>query len=213
MGLTTSYLNQIKNTKDMFDAIKQAQAPDKFTIKFLEDLGFTSTNDRGFVNMLKALGFLDDSGIPVQRYFEYLDDKNSQYVLAEGIKEAYEDLFRINKKAFEMKSDEIKGKLKTLLQGSKGEQVLGKMTSTFLTLCSLANFSKDNLHKVEFSDTSEIKINDSKIKEQLNEIKDENVFNNKPDFNLKYSINIELPATRDKSIYDAIFKSIKENLL
>ena len=30
---------------------------------------------------------------------------------------------------------------------------------------------------------------------------------------LRYSINIELPATRDKHVYDAIFKSIRENLM
>lgn len=33
------------------------------------------------------------------------------------------------------------------------------------------------------------------------------------EISLKYSINIELPTTRDQLVYDAIFKSIKENLL
>ena len=210
MGLTTAYLVQVKNTKDIFEAIKQAQAPDKFTIKFLYDLGFTSTNDRGFVNMLKALGFLDDSGVPTQRYYDFLDDANSKHVLADGIREAYGDLFRVNNNAQDMTHEAVKGKLKTLLQGSKGEQVLTKMTSTFKTLCSLANFGQ---HKKTVKKTETKEIIPQKVVESAKQPIENNIPIQDNNLNLKYSINIELPATRDKAVYDAIFKSLKENIL
>lgn len=32
-------------------------------------------------------------------------------------------------------------------------------------------------------------------------------------FSLAYNINIELPAVRDQAVYDAIFKSLRDNLL
>ena len=96
MGITEVYYSQVKNVPQIFDALKQAQAPDKFTTKFLYDLGFTSVNDRPFVNVLKALNFIDESGAPKQRYYDYLDDDNSKIVLAQGIREAYSDLFAVN---------------------------------------------------------------------------------------------------------------------
>lgn len=207
MSITESYYAQVKNVPDIFSALLNAQAPDKFTQKFLYDLGFTSVNDRPFVSVLKSLGFIDEGGGPTQRYYDYLDEENSKKILAQGIREAYADLFAVNQKAFDMTSDQVKGKLKSLLQGSKSDSVLKKMASTFTTLCSLADFSgipkSMEKEKVEKPALREEKIIEPKIdtKRESGEI------------SLKYSINIELPSTRDKLIYDAIFKSIRENLL
>jgi hypothetical protein len=53
--------------------MQTAQAPQRFTQKFLENLGFPNTNDRAVINILKALGFLDDTGVPIKRYHQYLD--------------------------------------------------------------------------------------------------------------------------------------------
>ncbi len=158
--------------------------------------------------MLKSLGFIDESGIPTQRYYDYLDEENSKSVLAVGIREAYGDLFAVNQKAYEMTHEQVKGKLKSLLQGKKGSVVLRKMAATFVTLCSLADFSgipktmekkkadtSPNIEKVIIKEPSKSKADVSK------------------DLSLKYSINIELPNTRDQLVYDAIFRSIRENLL
>ena len=59
MALTTAYLTQTKNLEAILEAIRNAQAPEKFTSRFLVDLGFSSTNDRLMVGMLRALGFIE----------------------------------------------------------------------------------------------------------------------------------------------------------
>ena len=46
MALMTSYLIKAGNAEDFFKAIRNAQAPERFTQTFLKDLGFTSSNDR-----------------------------------------------------------------------------------------------------------------------------------------------------------------------
>lgn len=68
MGLPIGYMpgNYSKISK-YFETIINAQALDKFTVKFMKDLGFTSSTDTQFVNVLKALGFLDESGAPTER--------------------------------------------------------------------------------------------------------------------------------------------------
>jgi hypothetical protein len=208
MAITEAYYAQVKNVADIFKALLNAQAPEKFTQKFLYDLGFTGVNDRPFVSVLKALDFIDESGVPTQRYYDYLDEENSESVLAIAVREAYGDLFAVNQKAYEMTNEQVKGKLKSLLQGRKSDAVLKKMAATFTTLCNLADFSG-------IPKTMEKKKADAtpvKEKPKTKELSVSKVGAGK-ELSLKYSINIELPNTRDQLVYDAIFRSIRENLL
>src|ERR1035437_6782758 len=112
MALTSAYLVAAKNLPAFLDAIRKARAPEKLSLKFIEDLGFKSTNDRLFISVLKGLGFIEDNGVPKQRYFDFLDDGRWQSVLADGVREAYEDIFRLNKKANTLSRSELTGKLK-----------------------------------------------------------------------------------------------------
>ena len=91
MALTNSYLTSTKNLESIINSVINAKAPDRFTNKFLEDLGYKSSNDRLVVGMFKALGLLDDSGQPLQRYYEFLDQTQTGKILAIGIEEAYGD--------------------------------------------------------------------------------------------------------------------------
>ena len=89
MPLPTSYMTgSFSKIPQYFDVLLTAQAPEKFTVKFFADLGFTSSNDRQFINVLKAIGFLDNSGTPTQRYYRFLDQSCSKKMVAEGIREA-----------------------------------------------------------------------------------------------------------------------------
>ena len=101
MALTNSYLTSTKNLESIINSVINAKAPDRFTNKFLEDLGYKSSNDRLVVGMFKALGLLDDSGQPLQRYYEFLDQTQTGKILAIGIEEAYGDLFNLRKRCSE----------------------------------------------------------------------------------------------------------------
>src|SRR5687767_11322460 len=107
MALPTSYLTSTKNLQGILNSILGAQAPDKFTTRFLESLDYKATSDRLVIGVLKSLGFLADDGRPTQRYFEYLDQSQSGRVLAQAIREAYEDLFQVNKAAHTMSRGEV----------------------------------------------------------------------------------------------------------
>lgn len=78
MALTTSYLTSTKNFEGIMNSILGARAPERFTNKFLEDLGYKSSNDRLITGVLKALGLLTDAGEPTQRYYDFLDQSPSQ---------------------------------------------------------------------------------------------------------------------------------------
>jgi hypothetical protein len=206
MALANTYLTQVKNLGAILESIRGAQAPERFTAKFLENLGFKSTNDRLIIPVLKALGFIDESGAPKQRYFRFLDQEFHRQVLAEGIREAYGDLFALNTSANQMGQTWVKNKLKTLTQGAKSEAVLVKMAMTFTALSKYADFSASPPAKAE-----ELKTTIPQPKTQETERIPE-TGRTRP-LSLAYNIHVELPAVRDQAVYDAIFRSLRENLL
>jgi hypothetical protein len=188
------------------NAVQTAQAPERFSQKFLQDLEFTSSNDRLFIGLLKGLGFIEESGTPKQRYYDFLDQTQSREVLAQAIREGYDDLFRINKDAHKLSEDEVKNKLKTLTRGEKSDNVLGWMAKTFKALCDYASWK--NSSKV--ADTSAAEPVEGTIEEP--EVLKNDSGRSAP-LSLHYNIQIHLPATRDAAGYNAIFKALRDHLL
>lgn len=207
MALMTAYLQTTKNLQNIINSLISAKAPERFTNKFLEDLGFKSTNDRLYIGVFKGLGLLDENGVPTQRYHQFLDQSETGKVLAIGIQEAYEDLFALRKDAQTLSNDEVKGKLKTLTQGQKSDNILLLMTNTFKALCDVADWtSDDNVGQTFAVDvTQEKTLEDNVAKGDL--------INQGRKMNLHYNIQIHLPETTNMAVYDAIFQSLKKHLL
>ena len=114
MALPNSYTLKVGTISDYFEGILNAEAPDRFSHKFLESIGFASSNDRTLIGILKELGFLNTDGAPQDRYYSFLDRSMAARVLAEGIKEAYSDLFAVNTSAHSLSVDDAYNKLRTL---------------------------------------------------------------------------------------------------
>jgi hypothetical protein len=189
----------------ILEAIKQAQAPAAFTTRFLSDLGFKSSSDRLIVAMLKALGLLNQGGQPTERYFRYLDRSQSKRVMAEGVREAYADLFQLNVNANKLPKNEVKEKLKTLTQGQHKDSVLDKMAMTFKAFSDQADFSEPPRAE-KHADEEPEGIADAPGGENLPPL-------NEAAFGaLTYSIEIHLPESRDPAVYDALFQSLRRHL-
>lgn len=208
MSLTNSYLTTTKNLESIINSVISAKAPERFTNKFLEDLGYKSSNDRLVIGMFKALGLLDDSGQPLQRYFEFLDQSQTGKVLAVGIEEAYEDLFNLRKDAQNLTNEEVKNKLKTLTQGQKSDKILSLMAMTFRAFCDIADW--DQLGQNKVSKNAENLPLDNKLSVTIpTPIGKEQQIG----MNLHYNIQIHLPETTNMAVYDAIFQSLKKHLM
>lgn len=175
----------------------------------MADLGFTSSNDRQFVNVLKVIGFLDEAGTPTERYFKFLDQSFSKQMVAEGIKEAYSDLFALNTSANKLTKAEVEGKFKTLTNGSKENATIGYMASTFINLCGYADWSEPvnttPLTQLHPATGSEQVITEEPRKSEIPAQEHKT-------FDLNYDIHIHLPATRDQAVYDALFASLAKHI-
>ena len=205
MTLPTSYLTSTKNLDAILTAIQGAQAPEKFTQAFLESLEFKSTSDRLVIGVLKLLGFIDDSGRPKDRYFRFLDQTQSAKVLAEGIREAYQDLFKVNVKAHELGKQGVVNKFKTLGQGQISDAVLDKMAMTFTALVKKADFQSPPTSTTSLTEgtakTEDLSDNGTGARAEIKL------------GGLVYNIQIVLPESRDAAVYDALFTSLRRHLL
>lgn len=207
MALPTSYMTgSFTKIPQYFDTLLTAKAPEKFTVKFFADLSFTSSNDRQFINVLKAIGFLDESGAPTDRYYRFLDQSHSKKMVAEGIREAYVDLFNLNISANTMTQSEVEGKFKTLTNGSKAPATITQMAKTFLGLCGYADWSNVEPTKESTNTSSSV---------ETKTVEADTPLTNKcgsAGFDLNYNIHIHLPATRDQAVYDALFASLSKHI-
>jgi len=207
MALPKAYFTSTKNVDAILAAIQAAQAPPRFTQKFLEGLGFPGVADRLFINVLKSLGFLTDTGVPTGRYHEYLDQTQSKLVMAQGVREAYGDLYQINVKAHDMPLADVKNKMKTLSQGQYGDSVLNKMAGTFKVLAKNSDFSRPPAATNVENQPEDSKNEQSETPKALKERESLRIGG------LVYTINIQLPESRDQAVYDALFRSLREHLL
>jgi Family of unknown function (DUF5343) len=221
VNLPNSYTIKTNSIPEYFDAMLNAQPPERFSQKFLENLGFTSTNDRLFIGILKDLGFLNQDGTPQSRYYEFLDRSRSKQVLAAGIREAFQELFAVNTKAYDLTSDEARNKLRTLYAGSKTDLVIGNVARTFRALCDYADFNEDVTTELTVAsapeDTPSATPKDVKVSSELKASPTETqpALHERDRISpnaLQYHINIVLPDSRDQAVYDAIFRSLREHL-
>jgi hypothetical protein len=216
MALPKAYLTSIKNVDKILTAIQQGQAPKQFTTRFLEGLGYKSSSDRLIIGVLKALKFLDDNGRPRQRYFDYLDQGQSERVMAEALREAYADLYELNIKAHDLTRTDLKGKMKTLTQGAYTDSVIDKMAMTFQALAKKADFEAATPPPPPPDEPPDGEPPEDEEPEPGEDEKDRGRRRRRRPVGiggLVYNIEIVLPESRDPAVYDALFTSLRTHLL
>lgn len=212
MSLPNSYTIKPGAIPEYFEAMLNAEAPDRFSYKFLEGIGYSSSNDRLLVGILKELGFLNPDGAPQERYYKFLDRSMSQKILANGIREAYSDLFAVNKSAHELSADHAFNKLRTLYKGEKKDTVIKNISKTFAALCDYADFSASPSNSTNSEKSPKNEDDQNKTEKVPTGDTHRNVQTGLEMSSLQYHINIVLPDTRDQAVFDAIFKSLRDHL-
>ena len=195
------YVNSYGKISELFKRIKEAAVPPKFTNDFLySKLALKSTTHRAFIPLLKRLGFIGDNQAPTSRYRDYREDSKSKIIMAQAIKSAYSELYSAAEYAHTLTREEVKTKLISVLGVSKDDTQIPKIVSTFFELVKLADFENEEPEAIE-NETKET--SEEPLRVQMPAHK----------FGISYTINLNLPATNDVEVFNAIFKALKENLL
>lgn len=204
MDVDVPRMPSIKNLHKILDAIQKAAVPDAFGVDFLKDMGFTSSNDRSVIKVLKFLGMLDASGRPQSAYRDFMDQTRAKGVLGDRLCVAYDDLFRSDKNAHAKSATDLKGWFKT--KTGAGEKVAEKMATTFKALASYATFDAtkpppERPQEQEVRPQVEVQLPSTPSSPGVHSL------------GLTYRIEVHLPDTTNVDTFRAIFRAIREELM
>lgn len=205
------YISGYGAISELFQKISQAAVPPKFTQDYMKTvLGMRSSSHRALIPLLKKLGFLDQANVPTEAYRLYRDASESQKVMAEQLRNAYVDVYQANEYAHELDKEELTAKLRTLTGAGEDDRNISLVASTFLELRKLADFllekgnrRTESLPEATYRNELEQPVEHKAIPHK----------SHRTNFGISYTINLNLPATTDIEVFNAIFKSLKENIL
>lgn len=205
------YVTSPGNIDKALKAIMSASVPERVSQDFVKTiLKVPGGSGDQMTSFLKKLGLSNSDGSPNEAYRKYRNPSSSGETIARCIKNAYAPLYVRNEFMHELDDEELIGLVVEETGQAHDSNPVKLIVSCIQHLKTFADFQG-----VEIENTQEIT---SKPKERSERNYDpkENIGksgNTGIGLNLGYTINLNLPVTTDPGVFDAIFKSLKENLL
>jgi len=217
------YVTATGNIERALNAIKSAATPSTVSQDFVKTiLGIPGGSGSQMTSFLRKIGFVGQDAKPTAIYtrFRSTDPETSGAAVAEALKFGYAPLYARNEYMHSLSDDKLKG-LIIEETGAGGDSNITSLVlncikalkkhATFTSKTSLLIDSAPDREK-----TSQFKINngeggadDSHRSEKILPQKQSDGIG----LNLAYTINLNLPATSDIAVFNAIFKSLKDNIL
>lgn len=195
--------------------IQDAQVPEKVTHKYLESAGFTSKNDRSLIGIFKALGFLDGSGVPQERWNAYRHKGSAGAVLAQTIRECYSGLYAMYPDAHRKDDEAITNWIRSNTNHSA--DIVRRALKTFRMLTEKADFEAGSPHidavteHDRGSDKHHPPGESTKVRQSAK--KTTMVASEPATPAINVNVQLHLQASDDPAVYDAFFAAMKKHLL
>jgi len=203
------YITATGNIEKALKAIKSAATPDSVTQDFVKTiLGIKGGSGNQITSYLKKIGFAGSDGKPTEIYTQFRNSSTTGYAAAAALRVGYASLYKRNEYMHKLSDEDLKGLIIEETGAGDDSSVPSLILSCINALKSFAKFDSPTI-----TTTLEAPV-EPRTPHQTN--------NNPPPvlpqpnglgMNLSYTINLNLPATSDISVFNAIFKSLKENLL
>ena len=208
MSKELPYMATAGTLPKILDKIIEASVPESFNYDFLgTKLGFKGGNQRTFVSWAKKCGFLTQDGTPTAIYKNFRNPDSRGAAMSQAIKVGYEELYTRNEYAHELSDKDLKQLICDITGKPHDNSTVSAIVATYKNAKAYADF--DAKPTKEITKLEEIIPANQAIE---NPLPTKNHHTNLK-LGLNYTINLVLPKTDDPAIYDAIFKSLKENLL
>lgn len=212
MAVDIPYINAPGSIGKILEKIKEASTPETFSQDFLKTkLGFNGGNYLTFIPWAKKAGLVNSDGTPTNLYKQFRNPTTSSKSLAIALKQAYSELFSRNEYANELDKKSFKGLVMEATGEAHDSKKVENIVSTFFNAKTMADFDtvEDAKPEEKNKDIELDRINENAS--QLSSFSSQ--MHRQSRIGLSYTINLVLPKTDDPAIFNAIFKSLKENLL
>jgi hypothetical protein len=201
------YITSPGNIDKALNGIKSAAVPERVSQDFVKTiLKIPGGSGDQMTSFLKKLGLANSDGTPSDAYKKFRNPASSGAAIAAAIRAAYAPLYVRNEYMHELNDNELLG----LVVEETGEA--HDSNPVKLTVSSIKHLKAYADFKASDQNTSQV----TKIEKQPSSSDTPpptEGLSKRIEFKLGYTINLNLPATSDAAVFDAIFKSLRENLL
>jgi hypothetical protein len=202
---TLPYVTATGNIDRALRGVQSAATPERVSQDFVKTiLKIPGGSGNQMTSFLKKIGFVNADGSPSDLYKKFRNTATSGKAAADALRVGYAPLYTRHEYLHKLPDDELRGLI--IEETGQGED----STTVPLILASLkaikkfAKWSEDGA-------AAELK-GDLVPQEPITPVPPTDG-SERPGLNLSYTINLNLPATSDVAVFNAIFKSLKENLL
>jgi hypothetical protein len=208
MGGKLPYLPSPVSIKNALERIRSAATPDRVTTDFVAAvLQIKGGTGAAIPPYMKRIGFVASDGAPTDLYKRFRNPAAGGRAVADAIKLGYKDLLQANEYFYKLGDRELKALIVQVTGLEADSRVATLAFSTLKALMAFADFDSSR-------DAVEEDAPPEKVSEGTKPIVQYPVSSSRSvGLNLAYTINLNLPATSDQAVFNAIFKSLKEHLL
>ena len=184
----------------------EAERPEKFSANYMETvLKLTGGAARAVPPFLKKMQFIGSDGAPTNLYSKFKTDGGRSQAAYEGLKNAFSELFRRNEYVHKADESGVKDVIVEITGLKKNDHIVRLMYASF---DAVRGFISGSVSASEVEQENPVQLVNSEP--SLNEPE---MLGNRGGIGLSYQINIVLPETEKIEVFNAIFRSLRENLL
>lgn len=205
------YLSSPNSIKNALEKIRAAATPDRVTKDFVSTLlQIKGGTGAAIPPFLKRIGFVGSDGTPTDLYKRFRNPTTGGAAVADAIRIGYKDLLQANEFFHRLGDRELLALIVQVTGAEANGQVAKFTFSTLKALRSFADFDAGIKRDVDPEPSNGI---DVEAPAQRNLHIPSAQGQGRVGLNLSYTINLNLPATSEQAVFNAIFRSLKEHLL
>lgn len=204
------YLTASGTLKRALEGIIDASRPDKFNADFLENvLKLTGGAARATIPIMKKMGFLSSDGTPTELYAKFRSESSRPSAALAGLRNGFPEIFKRSEYAHTVEDNKIRDIIIEITGLKASEPVAMAIKSTFNVVKSFIPAGANLSNEADMTGQDDVQTNGQSGQVDFNR----ETGQGGKSVGLVYNINIVLPETSDLKILNAIFRSVKENLL
>lgn len=203
------YITATGNIEKALNGIKSAATPESVSQDFVKTiLGIKGGSGNQITSYLKKIGFASSDGKPTAIYTQFRNPSTAGTAAAAALREGYGPLYARNEYMHQLSDIDLKGLIVEETGAAEDSAVPNLILSCIKALKKFAKFNSVTPGTLVETDEQMAPSKNAPV-----EIQNGIPPSGQLGMNLSYTINLNLPATSDIAVFNAIFKSLRSNLL
>jgi hypothetical protein len=202
-----AYTTTPKKIEVFLNKIQEVGVPPKATQAWLTSIGFTSTNDRALLSVMRQIEFVDSTGKPTALWEQFRG--GSRKALAKAIEQGYQSMYAVYSDAHKRSSADLESVVKSTAP-KLGKDAVSRVLSTFRALVEIADFDGNDPGPIY----TEVVSSNGHVNEPVSQGQPATVIRSLgPGVTINVNVQLTLPETTDATVYEKLFAAMREHLL